>query len=128
MLSGCRWIIALFFVAVSLASMGCKEKTKTQNLGGEEATQIALLVEEVNEAAGNSQKLAGLFATGSAPSDAQKFTKYAFTIVGKASVSGTTGTIKVRVDSAEGQKLGEQDWTFEKEGDKWKIKTAPLPQ
>lgn len=123
-----RRMSSIVLLVATVLATGCKEKSKTQTLGGEEATKVALLIEEVNEAAGNPKKVEALFATGSAPSDAQKLTKYGFTIVGKPTVNGTTGTATVRIDSAEGQKLGEQEWTFEKEGDKWKIKTAPLPQ
>jgi hypothetical protein len=54
--------------------------------------------------------------------------KFGYTVVGKPTVSGTTATAKVRVDPASGgATVGEVEWTFEKEGEKWKIKSAPLP-
>jgi hypothetical protein len=54
--------------------------------------------------------------------------KYGYTVVGRPSMNGTSATAKVRVDpAAGGATVREMEWLFEKDGDKWKIKSAPIP-
>ncbi len=116
-------------VLLALTACGCGSSPSDSkaglDLGGADATAVATLVEDMNDAKGNAKKVAAMFVKGAAP-DAKKFNSYDFYIVGKPTVTGTDATCKVRVDAAKGTK-GEQDWTFVKEGDKWKIKAAPLP-
>lgn len=118
--AGCLCLIVL---------VGCGgSDVKPLDMGGADGSQIASAIEEVNDAVGSPKKLDAMFVKGSKPSDPKKMAKCGFSIVGKPSVNGSTGTAKVRVDPAGGgQTLGEVEWTFEKNGDKWKIKTAPLP-
>lgn len=114
---------------LALAACGCGSSpsdTKTGlDLGGADATAVATLVEDLNDAKGNPKKIAGMFAKGAAP-DAKKFNPFDYYIVGKPTVTGTDATCKIRLD-AKGATKGEQEWSFVKEGDKWKIKAAPLP-
>lgn len=108
--------------------LGCKDKNPGPDMGGTDGKQIALLVDEINEAAGDRQKVKALFKTGTPLPDAQKLTEYNFSIVGKPSVFGSSATAKVRIDnSSKGQKMTELEWSFEKEGETWKITNAPLP-
>lgn len=120
--------IALCAALLALAS-GCgSSPTDTKNgldLGGADASAVATLVEDMNDAKGNAKKIAGMFVKGVAP-DAKKFNPYDYYIVGRPAVTGAEATCKVRLDGKGGTK-GEQDWSFTKEGDKWKIKAAPLP-
>jgi hypothetical protein len=98
------------------------------DLGGEDGSKIALLVEDLNEIKHNAKKMADFFATKQAVPDAKKFNQFAFYIAGKPAVSGSTATCKVLVEkAAAGTSLGEQEWTFEKVADGWKIKSAPVP-
>ena len=115
-------------VAVAL-TLGCRGSEVTPlDMGGPDGDQISALIEEVNEGIGNPKEVDLLFAKGAKTTDHKKLVRCCFSIVGKPNVTGTTGTAKVRVDSAAGgQCLGEVEWTFEKDGDKWKIKAAPLP-
>lgn len=124
-----RLAVSVPVLALAFA-FGCGGSDAQQRLdmGGADGDQISSLIEEVNEAVGNPKKLDTLFVKGSKPADPKKFAKCGYSIAGKPSLSGATGTAKVRVDPAGGgQKLGDVEWTFEKEGDKWKIKSAPLP-
>ena len=118
----------LLFTSVGLFGCGSDSDSKPLDMGGPDGDKISSLIEELNEAVGNPKKLDAMFMKGSKPVDSKKMTKCGFSIVGKPSVSGSTGTAKVRVDPAGGgATLGEVEWTFEKDGDKWKIKSAPLP-
>jgi hypothetical protein len=115
---------------LAFALVGCGGSTdgKPLDMGGEDGNKISALIEEVNEGIGSAREADALFAKGSKPADLKKFTKFTYSIVGKPSVTGSTGTAKVRIDPAGGgQSLGEKEWTFEKDGDKWKIKTAQFP-
>ncbi len=122
-----RLTVTLLCLSFCLLS-GCKDESKAPDMGGADGKQIASLVEETNEAAGDKEKVKALFKTGVPTPDAQKLTQYSFSIVGKPSVYGTSGKAKVRIDnSSEGQKIAELEWSFEKEGETWKITNAPLP-
>jgi hypothetical protein len=128
-MTSARWF-APPVLAVTLALLtGCGGTDgKPLDMGGEDGSKISAVIEDVNDAVGNPKKLDTLFVKGAKPADPKKFAKCGYTIVGKPTVSGTTATAKVRIDPAGGgQSLGEQEWSFEKDGDKWKIKSAPLP-
>ena len=120
----------IFAFAVLLAAAGCggsESPGKALDLGGPDATAIATVIEDLNDAVGSNKKLEPMFVKGSKPTDPKKMAKCSYYIVGKPSVSGSTAKCKVRIDDAAGKTLGEPEWEFEKDGDKWKVKTAPLP-
>jgi hypothetical protein len=78
----------------------------------------------------DSAAAAALFVKDAQPTVAQLriFRKYNIIHNGPPKISGTTATMPVLVylPKANGQPTA-LDWTFEKEGEAWKIKTAPLP-
>jgi len=124
-----KFFRSLGWISACLLVMGCGDGTgdnKALDLGGPEASAIATLVEDLNDAVTSNKKLDALFVKGSTPTDLKKLAKLSFYISGKPSVNGTNATCKVRIDDAAGKTLGEPEWSFEKVGDKWKIKTAPL--
>lgn len=124
------WLILFVTLGCLFALTGCGGDSggKPLDMGGEDGSKISTVIEDVNDAVGNTKQLDTLFVKGSKPSDPKKMVKYGYSIVGKPTVSGTTGTAKVRVDPAGGgATVGEVEWTFEKVGDAWKIKSAPLP-
>jgi hypothetical protein len=118
------------FGLFGLLAIGCGSptvQTSGLDLGGPDANQIADLVDDINEAKGNVKKTTELFAPGVRP-NTKKLAQFDYSIVGKPTVTESTATCKVRADkSGSGEKVGELDWSFVKEGDKWKIKSAPLP-
>jgi hypothetical protein len=124
--------IRSFLLLASLVSMaGCGSEGGTANkaldVGGPDATAVAALVEDLNDANTSSKKLDQLFVKGAKPTDLKQFSKCSFYISGKPSVSGSSATCKVRIDDAAGKTLGEPEWSFEKDGAKWKVKAAPMP-
>ena len=110
-----------------LAIVGCGGggETKSLDMGGEDGNKISMLIEEMNDAVGNKKKLAELFVSGAKLPEPKASMGMSFFIVGKPSVQGTSATAKVRIDK-NSQAAGEKQWTFEKVGDAWKIKDAPV--
>lgn len=126
-----RIIRSLIFVSLLVLGAGCGSDISTDgkalDVGGPDATAVATLVEDLNDANTSAKKLDTLFVKGARPTDLKKFSKCSFYISGKPSVSGGSATCKVRIDDAAGQTLGEPEWSFEKDGVKWKVKAAPMP-
>jgi hypothetical protein len=116
---------ALLAALMSLLLVGCgEEKPKSPELGGEDGMAIARCIEDLGDSTNSAKKLSDLFIAGSKPPELAKLKGCMFSIVGKPSLNGTTATAKVKIEKD--SKSSEQDWTFEKVGNTWKIKTAPL--
>ncbi|MGL6076180.1 MAG: hypothetical protein ACRC8S_18645 [Fimbriiglobus sp.] len=114
------------FLAALLIGCGGDTTTKPLDLGGQDGTAVATLVEDMNDAIGSPKKLTDLFVSGAKLPETAKLKGLAFTIVGKPTVNGATAECKVSIEK-NSTAAGEQTWTFEKVADKWKIKAAPLP-
>lgn len=119
--------IAILIVLYCLIGCGGRDSEGRLDLGGEDANKVGVVIDEVNDAKGNPKRLAALFAKGATLPDTKKINPYGFFLSGKPSVSGAEATCKVRIEGADGSLAGEKDWVFVKEGDAWKIKSAPLP-
>jgi hypothetical protein len=114
-----------FLLAVLLSSCS---SGGVSSYGGEEGKKVADLISNLDDDLQESPKT--VFATGSVPQPnvLKKYLGMTYSLVGKPSVDGTTATARVAIErSATGDKVGEMDWTFVKEGDAWRIKNAPLP-
>ncbi len=122
-------ILRLAMMLCFLGLTGCGVGSSgSVDMGSPEGKLIAECVENFNDSSGNVSKLNKSFPNGSAPTAPKKFAGLAFYVVGKPSVTGEQATCKVRVEKANnGNLLGEQDWSFIKEGSEWKIKSAPIP-
>lgn len=122
-------ILRLAMILGFLGLVGCGGgSSESVDMGSPEGKLIAECVENFNDSTGNVSKLKKSFTNGSAPTTAKKFAGLAFYVVGKPAVTGEQATCKVRVEKANnGNSLGEQDWSFVKEGSEWKIKSAPIP-
>lgn len=123
-------ILRLAMLLGLLGMIGCGggDPGKGADMGGAEGKLVAEAVENLNDTAGNAAKFAKAFAKGSAPVAGKKYGGLAYYIVGKPVVTGEQATCKVRVEkAADGTSLGEQEWSFVKEGSDWKIKSAPIP-
>jgi hypothetical protein len=82
--------------------------------------------EKLREADGPAD-LAKLFADDARPSEAElrKMSQYEFQFIGSAQVSGDTATVQVqRTKDDESPKT--LTWTLVKDGNSWKLKSAPL--
>ncbi len=123
--------ILLALVAVVFAVPGCGSNGSNGppalDFGSEDGKKIAELVSDLNEAKATAQKFKTLFVAP-APSNWKTYEALNFDVVGKPKVDGTQATAKVKIRSdADQAEKGEKEWAFAKEGDKWKIKSAPLP-
>ena len=118
-----------FLLVVCLSCLsGCGSSTPgSVDMGGEDGTKVAVLVEELNELKGDAKKMADSFTSKPSAGDAKKFNTMTYYIKGKPEIKGTTATCKVLVEKQDGTPLGELEWSFEKMADGWKIKSAPLP-
>ena len=95
----------------------------------QEAEVLAGLVADTPDKTSSPRAARDLFAAGAVPGkdELRKYQNYTFEPAGKASIEGTTGTIPVKVFDGDGNELGQVEWTFVKEGETWKIRSAPLP-
>lgn len=121
-------VAASIFLFGSLSGCGSPSaSTKPLDMGGEDGSKIAALIEDLADTKTNSRKLNAMLANGTKIEDQKKFAKYEFYVVGKPTVNGMEATCMIRVEDGGGTKLGEKEWTFGKQGDAWKIKSCPLP-
>jgi hypothetical protein len=92
---------------------------------------ISDLVDALNDSADKPARAALLFANGAAPdaSRLKSYKNYTYSLTNRPDVGGTEVTAPIRVTTIKDkvQKTTTRDWTFEKEGAGWKIKSAPLP-
>jgi hypothetical protein len=116
-------------LALLAGLVGCRgaDAPAPPGYGSEDGQQIARLVDELNEAKPDPGKLKKLYP--GAPAGATKqYDPYRYEVTGQPAVSGDTATAQIRiVKDTDGQERGTKEWTFEKVGGAWKVKTAPLP-
>jgi len=116
--------------AVMLTAWGLVGCGKSAPEAGGDVDTIQKLVQSLPDRASNPKVFKDFFVDGSAPSDKDRpsFSKYQLKSGGRPTVSGDTATMNVVFyDDTAGKDVGTTTWTFAKQGDKWKIKTAPLP-
>ncbi len=95
-------------------------------------SRINMLLSSVGGAASSAARkpeaFEMMFVAGAAPeeSEAARYAKCGFYSKG-ASISGDTATVKVEVETAEGELDEFLEWTLVREEGSWKIKDAPLP-
>jgi hypothetical protein len=95
-----------------------------------EAGALAVVVRTVPDRVRNPNSFRELFADGAAPTEAQRplYARYQIEPISVPRIEGDTATVEVRVyDDRAGKDIGKVTWTLAKQGDKWKLKTAPLP-
>lgn len=121
------WRVASCVVAAVLVSAGCSSSAPSLDLGGEDGSKVAQAIEELNEVKHNPKKSEQFFVSKPSPTEAKNLNKYTYYVAGKPSIAGSTATCQVLIEKADGTPVGQQEWTFEKVADLWKIKTAPTP-
>lgn len=122
--------VALAVALLGVVGCGGDKTVNPSDYGGAEGLKIATLIGDFDDLKNDARKIGTAFAAGAAPkgADYRKFGTLGFHLVGKPTVTGDTATAKVSVEKpATGEKVGETEWAFVKEGEAWKIKAAPLP-
>ena len=114
-----------------LAVTGCSRSAKQDGPPVQDTAVLRNLVTQMGDASRGSDSFKAFFAKDAAvPADAErvKYSSLYFNSVGDASIKGDSAVVKVRVTNDESSTpLGQVDWTFVKEGEQWKLKSAPLP-
>jgi hypothetical protein len=109
--------------------VGCGSSTQAPpDYGTQDGLEIAKVIDSVNDDKSSGRRFPGLFAGGNLPRDYKQFSRYDFSLDGNPNVSGTTATATVKMRSeSTSDDVGAKEWAFVKEGNAWKIRSAPLP-
>jgi hypothetical protein len=121
-----RLTLAALAFSFWLLSLGCGGSTETTK-PLDEAQQVASLLTEFID---SSPATIGNYFVGKQKVSAADFKKYVsmtYELDGKPNISGDTATANVKMKSSDGKELGIKEWSFAKEGGKWKLKSAPMP-
>ncbi len=125
--TGGQYRVALFLLLVMFALAGCSGSTPT-GPSTDDRDVAAAVAASIPDAASNAKSFKALFAGDAPEKERTRYTKYQFRTPEKATVSGDTATVKVVVhDDNAGKDVGTVTWELVKQGDKWKLKSAPLP-
>lgn len=109
--------------------MGC-EVGGRQQVSTSEDMSARLAISNISDNMGNPEKFRALFVEGSAPDEAtrKRFEAYEFSAVKVSVTDNNTATAQMELtDNATAEILDPIEWTLEKVGGVWKIKTSPLP-
>ena len=102
--------------------------SKQQYASGEEAA-VQEAISNFSDSRGTAESLAALFVEGAVPDAAtlKLFEPYMPSASG-VSISGNLATVEVEFEElATGNIMGPTEWTLEKLGENWKIRTCPMP-
>ena len=120
-------ILGLALLTLSIGCGGEADQVDAE-LNVEEGEAVARIASGLSDCVGSEELFAGAFVDGS-PVDDETRAKYrGFNFVADAAtISGDTATIPVAIEDANEQIIANVEWTAVKEGDRWKLKTAPMP-
>ncbi len=120
--------VSLLIVSGLLIPMvsGCSGTPTPPSYGSEDGKKIAELIADFNDGMSDVKKFNTNFATKPTKTNTE-YGRYMYDVSGSPSVNGEQATAKIKVTRDNGKDKGVADWTFVKQGDKWKIKEAPLP-
>src|SRR5262245_37485329 len=114
-----------------IALTGCQGAAKNDGPPVEDKDLLRSLVTQMPHASRDPARFQAFFAKDAAAppeSERGKYSRLYFNQTGTASVTGNTAVLKVKVTNDESSTpLGTVSWTFVKEGEQWKLKSAPLP-
>jgi len=123
----CVTLMGSMLLAGMMMICGCGG-SEQQYASSEEAA-VKEAVSNFSEAGRTAEGLAVLFVEGATPDAAtrKRFAPY-MPSASSVSVSGNIATVDVELEElATGNIIGPAEWTLEKVGDQWKIKTCPFP-
>jgi hypothetical protein len=110
-----------------LAVVGCGEPELDRT---SDAGQIDVLVGDLNDATRTQELFTRLFAAGAAPADAERksYAKYTYRAKAAPSFDDSKATMNVAVRDVNDAEIAALDWQFVREGDQWRLSSAPLPK
>src|SRR5947209_8179587 len=122
---------ACLLVSLSALTVGCGGGPSLPSRGGADGRKIAELIGNFNDDVSNMKRMTASFAKDAMPTkpaEIKRYSTYMYELAGDPSVSGATATANVKMrEHRSGDNRGPVEWSFVKEGDAWKIKSAPLP-
>lgn len=124
-------VLAGFLSVGLLCTAGCggTASTALESVELDDYQKIASLVTEFNDTA-DYRGMARYFTPDNSigGTEYKKYIAHTYQVEGKANVTGETATATVKVMKAnEGPYVGSKEWAFVKQGNRWKLKSAPLP-
>lgn len=117
----------LLAATLSAAAVGCGggDEKKVQSQREAIDGTLSSFTDQIS-----NPKTAGVwFANGKAPDEKglKTYQNKSYQTGDEPKVEGTTATVPVKVhDEESGKDMGPFTWTFAKDGEKWKIESAPL--
>jgi hypothetical protein len=114
-------------LALLAVAIGCGTRVVDGGASQAETTQLTAVIASLTDASQDSAKFSALWVTPPDAATAGKYKGYFYYANGAPSVSGTSAKSKLKLEKPAGTVAGEPEWEFEKVGDTWKIKAAPLP-
>lgn len=115
--------IGLLGATIVLTS--CSRKPTMPNFGSEDGLKISTLVEDINENKARPTEVKKLITLPEAK--LKRLPLFAYNLAENPKIDGNTATATVRISTDGGEDKGTQVWKFEKTGDQWVVKDAPLP-
>ena len=118
--------------ATVIALAGCGRGTNSKRgsvVSHTDNQQLAALVTEFADT-GSPLTMVKHFVPGTkiGTADYRKYIAHNYRVDGKPAIEGDSATATVKVMAAnDGREVGAKEWTFAKQGDKWKLRSAPLP-
>lgn len=119
--------LKLIALTLLVAVVGCGGKPSVGGADQIDVGQVTNTVSSLTDSAQDPAKLGKLFVTPPDAATLAKYKDYLYYQGAKPVVSGTTAKVKMKLEKPAGTVAGEPEWEFEKSGDAWKIKSAPLP-
>jgi len=123
---------ALLMASSVFALTGCGGSASTQRgtvADLNDSQQLASLVTEFADT-GSPLTMVKHFVPGTriGTADYRKYIAHNYRVDGKPAIEGDSAIATVKVMAAtDGRDVGAKEWAFVKQGNKWKLKSAPLP-
>jgi hypothetical protein len=121
-----RWLWVGMLLGICCA--GCGESASGVPEASD-ATLIEGVVSSLPDRAQSADLFKSIFVAGNVPPDAsrQQIGGSQLTLSTPPSIADTTATASVLFRSPNGEESGPVTWEFSKEGNEWKVKSAPVP-
>jgi hypothetical protein len=123
-----------------LGAIGCGD-AKPVPKEDRDIEKITAVLRGLPDVASNPARASEFFAAGMVPSEKElsRYAGWSYDLTAPPTIAGDTATVRVQIQSlvkglapqgkeGEGPTMRKQaDWSFVRDGDRWKLKSAPLP-
>jgi hypothetical protein len=119
-------LLPLLIALLPLTLAGCGASGSAKD--SEQTIAISFLdsIDDLKE----TRSFANYFVKGSAPAPQEmaRYRSYQFRPASKPKLSGDKATVSMTIlDGRTEQEIAVKEWTLAKDGDQWKLESAPLP-